>query len=392
MDRVRVLVCSLPAYGHLYPVMPLAVAFQRRGHDVIVATGEPFAGRLPLPAVTAIPEDVNFGWAGTETARRHPEVVGLAAGEAWRFAVEMFADVLAGRVAELMEPVLATVAADLVVYESTNVGAAVAADLAGIPAVAHGIGVWDFFQATLHAATPERLAAAWLDRGREPVKVTGALALGYLDIFPPSLQDPSGAQLSHRLALRPVAWAEPTSTMPAWLESPSERPRIYLTLGTLFFDAVETIRTVLAGLAELDVEVLLAVGPEGDPEAIGPQPESVHVERFVQQSRVLRQVSAVVHHGGSGTMLGALAEGLPQLIIPQGADHFYNGRALTAAGAGRCLGEHEISPAAVAEAVHALLEDEQLRSHALRLRDEIAAMPGPDQVVATLVEKTRPSR
>ena len=162
---MRILFCSLPAYGHLYPVMPLALALKTRGHEVIVATGLPFAGSLPLPSLVAIPAEVNFEWAGKETARRNPEVVGLAPADAWRFAVEMFADVIAGRVVNLMDPELATVIPDLVVYESTNVGAAVAADLAHIPAVAHGIGVWDFFQATLHTVAPDRLAAEWLDRG-----------------------------------------------------------------------------------------------------------------------------------------------------------------------------------------------------------------------------------
>jgi UDP:flavonoid glycosyltransferase YjiC (YdhE family) len=42
----------------------------------------------------------------------------------------------------------------------------------------------------------------------------------------------------------------------------------------------------------------------------------------------------VVHHGGTGTMLGALRSRLPQLVLPQGADHFHNGGHVSEAGAG----------------------------------------------------------
>lgn len=46
---MRVVVASLPAYGHLYPLMPLAQAFALAGHEVVVAVGDPFLGRFAVP-------------------------------------------------------------------------------------------------------------------------------------------------------------------------------------------------------------------------------------------------------------------------------------------------------------------------------------------------------
>ena len=40
---------ALPAYGHLYPLMPLALATAAAGHRVTVATGAHFVDALPLP-------------------------------------------------------------------------------------------------------------------------------------------------------------------------------------------------------------------------------------------------------------------------------------------------------------------------------------------------------
>jgi len=53
---------------------------------------------------------------------------------------------------------------------------------------------------------------------------------------------------------------------------------------------------------------------------IGDVPENVIVRSWVPQADLLRLVDVIVHHGGSGTTLGALTVGAPQLILPQGAD------------------------------------------------------------------------
>ena len=106
--------------------------------------------------------------------------------------------------------------------------------------------------------------------------------------------------------------------MPGRLSRPRERPRAYLTLGTVSFGAVEVLRRAVDDLATLDVDVLVAVGPEGDPAALGEVGERVHVERFVDQRGVLQRVDAVVHHGGTGTALAAAAAGLPNSCSRRG--------------------------------------------------------------------------
>ena len=141
----------------------------------------------------------------------------------------------------------------------------------------------------------------------------------------------------------------------------------------------------IAALARLPVRVLVTVGPDGHPEALGPQPDHVHVERWVDQPRVLQHCDVVVSHAGSGTFLGALAEGLPQLCLPQAADQFRNTAGGLRAGVVVALRPDESSPEAIASAVGALLTDEALHRRARGVADEIAAMPSPDDVVDRLV-------
>ena len=108
------------------------------------------------------------------------------------------------------------------------------------------------------------------------------------------------------------------------------------------------------------------------------------MESWVDQAEVLGRCSAVVSHGGSGTFLGALARGLPQLCLPQAADQFRNARAGLRAGAALSLEPDEVSPRAVRAAVGRLLAEPGLRAGAGRLAAEIDGMPSPAEVVQVL--------
>jgi UDP:flavonoid glycosyltransferase YjiC (YdhE family) len=209
-----------------------------------------------------------------------------------------------------------------------------------------------------------------------------------LDISPPSLRDAGLAEPAERISERPVSWAEPGDGVPGWVTRRRERPLAYLTLGTVVFGAVESLRSAVNGLAALDIDVLVTVGPQGDPAALGPVRDRVRVERFVPQDALLSYVDVLLHHCGSGTMLGGLACGIPQLALPHGADQFNNAEVLVRSGAGLRLTPTEITPDAVSTQVHALLTDARYRDAANDLAAEIAFMPAPAEVVPILERMT----
>jgi UDP:flavonoid glycosyltransferase YjiC (YdhE family) len=158
---------------------------------------------------------------------------------------------------------------------------------------------------------------------------------------------------------------------------------VYVTLGTVVFGATEAFNATLAAVADLDVDVLIAVGPEGDPEAVEQRNARIHVERFVDQARVIPLVDVVVHHGGSGTALAATAAGLPQVVMPQGADQFQNAELLARIGVARAVlpGTTE---EVLATYLRDVLTDPQMKQTATRLADEIARMPSPADVAEQL--------
>jgi len=201
---------------------------------------------------------------------------------------------------------------------------------------------------------------------------------GYLDICPASVQTVR-SHIPAVQALRPVA---DTGVAP-----PPQEPLVYVTLGTVQ-QRPDLLREVVAGVAALPVRVLVAVGPHLDPGSMGEQPAHVRVEAWVDQAEVLSRCTAVVSHAGSGTFLGALARGLPQLCLPQGADQFRNAEGGVAAGAALALAPTEARAESVRAAVERVLTDDGLRSAAVRVAAEIAAMPAPDEVARLLAARS----
>jgi UDP:flavonoid glycosyltransferase YjiC (YdhE family) len=247
--------------------------------------------------------------------------------------------------AEDIEPELKRLRPDLVVHGWGVPEVGVAARRAGIAALSHGFG----------RLFPEGIGLERPDGGT------------HLDICPPSLQDAGFLATAERIALRPVPFAEPGDF---------RGPLIYLTLGTAF-GTPEVLTTAIEGLAALGTHVVVATGGV----TLGPQPAHVTARAWVPQTATISRADLVVHHGGSGTMLGALAAGVPQLVLPQGADQFANAEALVAAGAALCLQPGELSADAVTEQAR---KASSCRDAARAIAEEIAAMPSPDEVAREL--------
>jgi UDP:flavonoid glycosyltransferase YjiC (YdhE family) len=370
---MRVLFCSLPPYGHVLPLVPLARACADAGHDVTFATGGPLLGRLPVPSLRAYP-DRTLDDAEDEVKRRHPDLADVPPTEKWRFGLELFADVEYEALRAGVEPLIESQRPDVVVYEVYSVGAGAAALAAGVPAVAVGVSPWSFFFELLGRTVRERHEIDW------PYAV---FADTYLETFPPSTWPDDGGAVPRREALRPVAWSPTGSHVPPWLDGPHDRPRVYVTLGTVVFGATHALEAALAVLETHDVDVLVAVGPEGDVGALKGRGDRIRVERFVDQARVIPRVDIVVHHGGSGTALAAIAAGLPQVVMPQGADQFQNAEVLTSTGAARAF-LPGMADDVLAEHIGAALTGDELKVAASKLAQEVSAMPPPAEVAGGL--------
>ena len=102
---------------------------------------------------------------------------------------------------------------------------------------------------------------------------------------------------------------------------------------------------------------------------------STQMPRFVPQSSLLPRCRAVVSHGGSGSVVGALAHGAPLVCIPLGADQPHNARRCEALGVGRTLDAVAATPADIRAAIERVVTDPSFRMKAAELQEESAALP-----------------
>jgi UDP:flavonoid glycosyltransferase YjiC (YdhE family) len=212
----------------------------------------------------------------------------------------------------------------------------------------------------------------------------------YLELAPPALRLPGERIWRHARPLRPRPGPPAAGEdLPAALAALPYRRTVHLTLGTVFHTP-EALATVLDGLRALPVNVVATVGPDVDPARFGPQPRHVLLAPYLPHSLLLPHCDAVVSQGGAGIMFGALAHGLPQLVLPQGGDQFLNAEACRAAGAALTLAPGEITGSAVAEATGRLLAEPGFAAAAGAVRVEIAAMPDADAVLAGLTSSPTP--
>jgi len=148
---------------------------------------------------------------------------------------------------------------------------------------------------------------------------------------------------------------------------------------------------VIAGVRELPINLVVTVGPDFDPEELGPQPANVHVERWIPQDALLSHCDLVISHGGSGSVVGALAHGLPMVLIPMGADQPLNAGRCEALGVGRILDPIAATSEGVREAVSAVLAEPSYQQAARKIQRESAALPGPSHA-AWLIQRLAAER
>lgn len=379
---MRILFTSLASYGHVYPLLPLAVAARDAGHDVVYATASEFhptlekAGLEPAAAGLTMREAFGRLFAGDTRSRKE-----IPEGELNEAIGKAFGRLLPTQFMTDLAPVLAERKPDLVVYEMGNPGGAFAAGQAGIPAVGHGFG-------RVSSGGPMDRISEQIDAFAAEAGLTGSSRLfwghPFVDICPPSVQAPEFVAGARRVPLRPVGWSEP-GDLPSGIEGRDRgRPLVYLTLGTTPASQAHLLTSALQGLASLDADVLVATGPAVDVAALGEVPSNVRLEAWVPQSELLPHVDLVVHHGGSGTTLGAFGAAVPQLVLPQGADQFTNADAVVGAGAGAKLLGDELTADAVRETAGRLLADGAVADAVRELAAEVAAMPSPEEVAAQL--------
>ncbi len=375
---MRILFAFAGGSGHLDPLIPLARAAEANSHDVAFASRSSMVATVEAHGFSVFP----IGRDEPEIPERTP-LQPLDADREDRVLREGFARA-AGR--ERASGVLARCdewGPDLIVCSEADYGSMIAAELRDLPyAVVLDSAAGSFIRPEVIAEPLHELRA---EHGLAPDPALEMLSrFLVLSPFPPSFRDPRFPLPPTAHSIKPLL-IRPTDEVPPWIEEHGDRPTVYVTLGTVFnMESGDLFSRMIAGCRELPVNVVVTVGRHLDPEEFGSQPANVRIERYIPQALLLPRCDVVVSHAGSGSVMGALAHGLPSVLIPMGADQPHNAGRCKALGAGLVLEAISATPEDVRDAVSELLEDPTYRRAAERIRAEIDALPGIEHALDLL--------
>ncbi|MEU4561801.1 glycosyltransferase [Actinoplanes sp. NPDC023936] len=362
---MRILFTSVPAFGHLLPMLPLARAAVRAGHEVALLTHPSLRDAAPdltlLPASPSMPETL----ADVTGRTRLDALQDMARG-----AVEFFVESRLNLGAAEALAAADAFAPDFVVADMVDfVGQLVAASR-GIAYAVHG--------STLPLAEPLRLAFEQRINDKFPgYGVTRTPPVAFVDPWPDSLLRPTDTFPVTRIAIRP----EPhTAEGPEWtaprFPGPGTRPTVLVTLGTVVEDA-DALAAVVAALRRLDVNILVA--PVHGAEASAG--DRVRTAGFVPMKQLLGAADVVVSAAGAGTVLSVLSAGLPMVLFPMGLDKPVNAERAAEAGAAVVV----TGPGEIATAVEKVLADPSYRTASAAVAAEIAGRATPGEVLELLL-------
>lgn len=386
---MRVLFTGWAWPSHVYPMVPLAWACRAAGHEVRVAAPPGLESVIVRAGLTPARVGRDVDVTGVVRSFAREAAPGNGSGPAPRpaggkpsaetpRALRMFVDLAESMVDDLVA-FARDWRADLIVYDPTAWAGPLAAAAVGVPSVRQLYGVDLLF--------PARAA---MSRALEPIR--DRLGVGEVDPLGSLTVDPCPAGLQKdmpgvRRRMRYLPYNGAHDVSPAASPERPDRPVICVTWGTTmsrlghrFFLAGHVARA----LAGVDAEVVLAVTP-AQRATLGPLPPNVRVVESAPLHLLLPGADLVVHHGGAGSMLTGLVNGLPQLALPRLPDHIGHARRLAATGAGLALDPVDgFEAAEIRRAVEDMLASPGHERSARRLSEEMAAHSTPAALVADL--------
>ncbi|MFD5184537.1 activator-dependent family glycosyltransferase [Streptomyces sp. NPDC058372] len=426
---MRVLFVTGPWNSHLYQMVPLAWALQSAGHEVRVASEPEFVDSITKAGLTAVsvgPDETLqerlLRVRGESAPTMAPEVPPFLTDTLYEMGNEQRDGLPWEEIAWLLDTVVVpgmwlvndemvddlvtfcrSWEPDLVLCDVIVHAGAVAADAVG---AAHARMVcWldlflrirrDFLRAQEEnpALKGQDLVRDWYEGwakkfGREFSEelVTGQFAV---NVMPERWRlDPHERTLS----MRYIPY-NGRSVVPTWLYEAPRAPRVVMTFGISKVPWIDMpgmssdhLQDVLDSVADLDIELIITL-PPAERDRLRSIPDNTRIVEFVPLNVVLPTCSAVIHHGGAGCFNGAMAHGVPQLIIESSVDAVAKRVVLGETGAGLSLSLSELTGPLTREYLTRLIEDDGFREGAKRLQKEGLDQPTPNEFVAELERVT----
>jgi UDP:flavonoid glycosyltransferase YjiC (YdhE family) len=423
---VRILVGSVPAIGHINPLVPIVRALCARGHEVCWYSGAKYRAKVEATGARFVGRTHARDYDDAEIDREFPGRADLRGIAQLKFDMKhVFIDNAPGQLRDIQR-IAQGFAPDVLFGEAGTFGGLFYSELSGVPfavlgvipmarssidTAPFGLGLMPDASAFGHVRNRalnwavEHVLFRDVQRHWNETRTqlglrptgwwlnAGDRATVYMQPTIPSLEHPrSDLPGNVRFigmipAEVPRDWIAP----PFWHELDGTRPVVHVTQGTIANAKPVLIAPALEGLANEDVLVVVATGGR-TPASLGLSnvPRNARIGTFLSYPELLPRTSVMVTNGGYGGVQMALAHGVPVVVAGASEDKPEVATRVAGSGAGINLRTATPKPEQVRKAVREVLHEPRYRERARALAAEYArydAVPLAVETIETLGER-----
>jgi MGT family glycosyltransferase len=157
-------------------------------------------------------------------------------------------------------------------------------------------------------------------------------------------------------------------------------------LGTTRNVQAFVFRLVAAACQDLDLQLVISLGGQFDPEMFEDLPGNPLVVKYAPQLDLLKLAKVVVTHGGPNTAFEALMEGKPIVAIPLAHDQPAVAARLVRLGVAEVLPVMRLSVRKLHRAVTRVLNDPGYRCAALKMQTTLHSLHGLQRAADVIEE------
>lgn len=261
-------------------------------------------------------------------------------------------------------------------------------ELQRFTAAVYGGMLNDFRRLQLGLPAIRRTDALLRDRNGHPIPILYAFSQHVRPIpadYPPHVHVTGYWFLDH-----PDGW-RPSAELDEFLAA--GEPPLYIGFGSMGFGkgADKRNKAIIDAIQLLGIRAILATGWSNDADI--ERRSNVLVIEKAPHDWLFPRVSAVVHHGGAGTIGSGLRAGRPTLVCPFLGDQPFWGNQIRLLGAGPApLPQRKITPERFADRVRSLISDPRYKDNADTIGRLIRSEKGPESAIRALESLDRGSR
>ena len=382
----------IPAYGHTNPTIEPVRALVKRGHTIRYYSFEEFRGKIEDTGAVFIPCD---GWLPPADAKTEKRLRRVSATE---MSVQSFGTL--ARMDGFLTREIADFQPDGIVSDS-------ACFWGKLTALKHGLKMvcstttfaFNRYSSRYMRQSFGEILDLLCGIGRMKRAADALRPLGYpvkspLEIVQNTNDTDTIVYTSRRF--QPCAesfdpahyrFVGPSVKDTPVIRRTGQRPLVYVSLGTVINNRPDFYRRCIRAVEGEDMELLISCGKAFDREQLGPLPENVRAEHYVNQMEVLAEAGLFITHCGMNSASEGLYMGVPELLFPLTGEQRAVARRVQEMGAGRLLTKKDAaSPASLRRAIQEALDDAGLRAVAMEIRADFRACGGAKEAAEFIEE------